>query len=88
MVYSLPVIKEAISFTYREAEISSESKIWTDAMMEEMTSLHKNDIWLLSELPKGKKVIDCKWVFVKKLGSSEGDTVCYIARLVDKGYVQ
>ena len=26
-------------------------------MMEEMSSLHKNDTWELSELPKGKKVI-------------------------------
>ena len=33
--------------------------------MEEMSSLHKNDTWELSELPKEKKAIGCKWVFAK-----------------------
>jgi len=66
VAYTLPVIEEAIMFTYREAEISSESKMWKDTMMEEMSSLHKNNTWELSELPKGKKATGCKWVFAKK----------------------
>jgi len=56
--------------------------------MEEMSSLHKNDTWELSELPKRKKAIGCKWVFVKKQGSSDVDIVRYKARLVAKGYAQ
>ena len=60
VAYTLPVLKEAIPSTYREPEISSESKMWKDAMEEEMISLHKNDTWELTELPKGKKVIGCK----------------------------
>jgi len=56
--------------------------------MKEMSSLHKNDTWELSELLKRKKVIDCKWVFVKKKGSLDGVTVRYKVRLVDKGYAQ
>jgi len=35
----------------REVEISSESKIWKDVIMEEMNSLHKNDTWELTQLP-------------------------------------
>ena len=66
VTYALPVIEESISSTYRKTEISSEFKMWKDAMMEEMSSLHKNNTWELSELPKGKKVIGYKWVFVKK----------------------
>jgi len=46
--------------TYREAEINSESKMWKNAMMEEMSSLYKNDTWEQSELPKRKKAIGCK----------------------------
>ena len=61
----LPVVEEAISSIYREAEISSESKMWKDAMKEEMISLHKNDTWELTELPKGKKAIGYKWVYAK-----------------------
>ena len=60
VVYALSVIEEAIPSTYKEAEISSESKMWKNAMTEEMNSLHKKDTWKLSELPKGKKAIDCK----------------------------
>jgi len=40
-----------------------------------MKSLHKNDTWELSELPKGKKSISCKWVLAKKYGSQDGETV-------------
>jgi len=43
VAYALPVVEEAIPSTYREAEISSESKMWKDAMVEEMSSLYKND---------------------------------------------
>ena len=43
VAYAFPVIEETISSTFREAEISSEFKMWKNAMMEEMSSLHKND---------------------------------------------
>jgi len=43
VTYALPVVEEVIPSTYRKAEICSESKMWKDAMEEEMSSLHKND---------------------------------------------
>jgi len=55
VAYALPVVEEAIPSTYRKAEISSKSKMWKDVIEEEMSSLHKNDTWELTELPKGKK---------------------------------
>jgi len=51
-------------------------------MTEEMSSLHKNNTRELSELPKKKKVIGCKWVFAKKQRFLDGDIVRYKARLV------
>ena len=84
VAYALPVIEEAIPSTYREAEISSESKMWKDAMVEEMSSLYNNDTWELIELPKKKKAIGCKWVYVKKQRSLEDDVVRCKARLVAK----
>ena len=72
---ALPVIEEAIPSTFREAEISSEARMWKKAMNEEMQSLYKNDTWELTKLPKGKKAIGCKWVFAKKQGSLQGDAV-------------
>ena len=55
-------------------------------MKEEMSSLHKNDTWELTELLKRKKAIGCKWVYAKKQGSLKENTVCYKARLAAKGY--
>jgi len=88
VAYALPIIEEAILSTYSKAEISSEFKMWKDSMMEEMYSIHKNDTWGLSELPKKKKVIGCKWVFIKKQRFFDGDIVRYKTRLIAKGYAQ
>uniref|UniRef100_A0A2N9HW07 CCHC-type domain-containing protein n=1 Tax=Fagus sylvatica TaxID=28930 RepID=A0A2N9HW07_FAGSY len=42
----------------------------------------------LTELPKGKKPIGCKWVFKKKEAVSEKEGERFKARLVAKGYSQ
>ena len=60
VAYALSVVEEAIPSTFREAEISSEFRMWKEAMKEEMKSLYKNDTWELTRLPKGKKAIGCK----------------------------
>ena len=56
-------------------------------MVDEMTSLHKNEAWDLVELPAGRKPIGIKWVFKKKM-NVEGKVEKYKARLVAKGYSQ
>jgi len=57
--YALSVVEECNPVTYREAEISSESKMWKDVIMEEMNSFNKNNTWELTELPKEKKANSC-----------------------------
>ena len=60
---------------------------WKSAMVEEMKALWKNSTWKLVQLPMGKKMIGCKWVFSVKYKSDE--TIDrYKARLVVKGYTQ
>ena len=44
--------------------------------------------WELTELPKGKKPIGCKWVFKKKEAVSEKEGERFKARLIAKGYSQ
>jgi hypothetical protein len=39
---------------------------WKDAMQVEIKALHKNNTYGLVELPNGKKVVGCKWVFTVK----------------------
>jgi len=43
VVATLPVIEESILSLYKENEISSKSKMWKNAMLEDMKSLHQND---------------------------------------------
>jgi hypothetical protein len=54
-------------------------------MKEELLALQNNKTWELVQLPKGKKVVGCKWVFIVKQ-TPEGKVDKYKARLVAKGY--
>jgi hypothetical protein len=38
-------------------------------MVEEMESLQNNETWDLVKLPSGRKLVDCKWVFKKKMNA-------------------
>ena len=71
--------------TVKEAVDSEDGKLWKEAMVDEIASLHKNEAWDLVELPAGRKPIGSKWVFKKKT-NAEGKVEKYKARLVAKGY--
>ena len=47
----------------------------------------KNDTWELTEFPKDKVPIGCKWLFKPKF-NVDGNIDKYKARLVAKGYSQ
>lgn len=64
-----------------------ESKPWKEAMDAEYQSLMKNNTWELVDLPPGKKVIGCKWIFKTKY-EADGSIDKHKARLVAKGYAQ
>ena len=64
---------------------SEDGKLWKEAMVDEMASLHKNEAWDLVELSAERKPIGSKWVFKKKM-NVEGKVEKYKARLVAKGY--
>ena len=52
-----------------------------------MYSLSKNNVWELVPLPKGRKLVDCRWALGRKY-NSEGKPDRYKARLVAKGFTQ
>ena len=60
---------------------------WKVPIMEEMQALKKNDTWDIVELPKGKYLVGCKWVFTIKY-KSDGNIERYKAQLVAKGLTQ
>ena len=56
-------------------------------MKEEFSSLQKNNTWELVELPPGRKLVQCKWVFKTKF-AADGSPLKYKEILVAKGYSQ
>lgn len=57
--------------------------VWTQVIEEEMLALQKNKTWEIVQLPKGKKLVDCRWVFTIKY-KVDGSVDRYQARLVAK----
>jgi hypothetical protein len=70
--------------TFVEASIHLD---WDTIMNEEYRSLMENDTWDLVPLPKGKKLVICKWVYKTKY-ASDGSVERHNARLVSKGFSQ
>src|SRR5882757_2171155 len=56
-------------------------------MKEEFSSLQKSNTWELVDLPPGRKLVQCKWVYKTKF-SADGSNFKYKAILVAKGYSQ
>ena len=43
---------------------SGDGKLWKEAIVDEMVSLHQNEAWDLVELPTRRKPIGRKWLFM------------------------
>ena len=56
--------------SYYHAQKDLRWQVWMD---EEMNSLQKNTTWELVTLPPGRKLVQCKWVFRKKV-AADGST--------------
>ena len=80
----LPSISNVHEWQYQDLMHFPEAawKEWKAACYEEMESLDKHDVFELTNLPKGRKTIGCRWVFnVKGDGFKK-------ARLVTQGFSQ
>ena len=56
-------------------------------MKEEYRSLLENDTWDLVPLPKGRKLVRCKWVYKTKFGP-DGKVDRHKSRIVTKAFSQ
>ncbi|CAM8943691.1 unnamed protein product [Rhodiola kirilowii] len=56
-------------------------------MDKEIKALESNNTWILTDLPKDKTLVDCKWIYkIKYL--SDGTIERFKARLVARGFTQ
>ncbi|GKE35608.1 putative ribonuclease H-like domain-containing protein, partial [Tanacetum coccineum] len=60
---------------------------WVEAMQEELLQFKLQKVWLLVDLPKGKRAIGTKWIFRNKK-DERGIVIRNKARLVAQGYTQ
>jgi hypothetical protein len=74
--------------SFQEAMMSRpDASKWQKAMEDEMRSMSANKVWDLEEIPKGARLVGCKWVYKVKY-DSEGNIEKYKGRLVAKGFTQ
>ncbi|GKC30459.1 putative ribonuclease H-like domain-containing protein [Tanacetum coccineum] len=60
---------------------------WVEAMQDELLQFKLQNVWVLCDLPDGKRVIGTKWVFRNKR-DERGTIIKNKARLVAQGYRQ
>nr|GEW24200.1 retrovirus-related Pol polyprotein from transposon TNT 1-94 [Tanacetum cinerariifolium] len=74
--------------TKRPARLNDTVACASSTAADDVPTTYSEATWELTNLPEGKKVIGCKWVYAKKEGFSSQDDVRYKAKLVAKGYAQ
>ena len=70
-----------------EALGGPDHKEWMSAMQKEIASQAEKNTWELTDLPTGKKAIDCKWIFRVKY-NTDGSLDKRKARIVARGFSQ
>ncbi|TYK26799.1 putative mitochondrial protein [Cucumis melo var. makuwa] len=71
----------------RRSTRASTDPLWQKAMNDELQALDKIHTWDYVDLPPGKRLIGCKWIY--KIKTHSDDTIeHYKARFVAKGYLQ
>ena len=76
------VVSADTPLTYEEAINCNENDLWVEAMNREIDCLNKNNTWELVKKPEGKRILDLKWVFTRKLNN------LFKARIVVRGFQQ
>ena len=68
-------------------EEAAQLVLWQEAMVEEYSSIMKNDIWDIVPRPKGKYVVSSKWIYKIK-HATDGNVEKYKERFVARGFSQ
>ena len=70
--------------SYEEA---ANQQVWREAMVEEYSSIIKNDVWEIVPRPEGKSIVTSRWLYKIK-HAADGNIEKYKARFVARGFSQ
>ncbi|GKE33694.1 putative ribonuclease H-like domain-containing protein, partial [Tanacetum coccineum] len=77
--------KSAVQTRSKKISKALEDESWVDAMQEELLQFKIQKVWILIDLPYGKKAIGTKWVYRNKK-DERGVVIRNKARLVAQGH--
>ena len=67
------------------SKMAAKAPDWRGVINEEIRALEQNKTWDIVDLPSGKTIVGCKWIFTIKY-NQDGSINRYKARLVAKGF--
>ncbi|THG93569.1 hypothetical protein EW026_g7700 [Hermanssonia centrifuga] len=73
--------------THKEAMARPDAPQWKLAEIAEIEAFVKAKLFTEVNKPKGRRLVDCKWVYTIKRGP-DGEVIKYKARLVARGFTQ
>ena len=56
-------MSQLISAKPSSYEEAAGKQVWVDAMIEEYSSIMKNDVWEVVPIPTGKSVLTSRWLY-------------------------
>jgi hypothetical protein len=68
-------------------EEATDQQVWWDAMVEEYTSIMRNDVWDIVSRPEGKSVVSSRWLYKIK-HVADGSIEKFKVRFVVRGFSQ
>jgi hypothetical protein len=77
-------IRESKASTFEE---DARRQVWRDAMMEEYSSIMKNDVWEIVPRLEGKSVVTSRWLYKLKY-VADGNIEKYKDHFVARGFSQ
>ena len=81
------MVTDIIEFEPPSYEEATSQQVWREAMVEEYSSIMKNDVWEVVPRPEGKSVVTSRWLYKIK-HAADGSIEKFKARFVARGFSQ
>ena len=81
----MALVTSIVDFEPSSYEDAASQQVWREAMMEEYSSIMKNDVWEVVPRPEGKSIVTSRWLYKIK-HVADGSIEKFKARFVARGF--